>query len=74
MLSGLHYVRDFTYDEDRCRAHVGHVPERLATISNVAISLIRLHRFEYVPPVGAGTSLPGPWRRRLQTHSSRIAP
>ncbi len=47
----LHYVRDFTYDEDRCRAHVGNVPENLAAISNMAISLIRLDgRFDYVPP------------------------
>ena len=22
----LHYVRDFTYDEDRCRAYVRHLP------------------------------------------------
>ncbi len=47
----LHHVRDFTYDEDRCRAHVGNVPENLAAISNMAISLIRLDgRFDYVPP------------------------
>ncbi len=49
----LHYVRDVTYDEDRCRAHAGHVPQNLAAISNIAISLIRLDgRFDYIPPVG----------------------
>ena len=26
----LHYVRDFTYDEDRCRAYVRHLPHNLA--------------------------------------------
>ncbi len=36
-----------------CRAHVGNVPENLAAISNMAISLIRLDgHFEHVPPVG----------------------
>ena len=49
----LHCVRDATHDEDRCRAHVGNVPERQAAISNMAISLIKLDgRLGYVPPVG----------------------
>ena len=26
----LHYVRDFTYDEDRCRVRVGNLPRNLA--------------------------------------------
>ena len=34
----LHYVRDFTYDEDRCRAYVRHLPRNLACLSNAAIS------------------------------------
>ncbi len=47
----LHHVRDFTRDEDRCRARVGNVPENLAAISSMAISPIRLDgRFEHVPP------------------------
>lgn len=46
----LHYPRDFTYDEDRCRAHVRHLPRNLAALSNVAISLIRLDgRFKHLP-------------------------
>ena len=29
----LHYVRDFTYDEDRCRAYVRHLPRNLACLT-----------------------------------------
>ena len=39
----LHYVRDFTFDEDRCRVHVRHTPRNLASLTNAAIALIRLH-------------------------------
>jgi len=47
----LHYVRDFTYDEDRCRAHVGNLPRNLACPTNAAISIVRHEgRFEYLPP------------------------
>jgi len=45
-----HYVRDFTYDEDRCRARVGNLPQNLAALTNIAISIIRLQgRFEFIP-------------------------
>ena len=37
----LHYVRDFTCDEDRCRAHVRHLPRNLACLTNVAIAIVR---------------------------------
>ena len=47
----LHYVRDFTYDEDRCRAAAGHLPGNLAALTNTAVSIIRLSgRFKYIPP------------------------
>ena len=47
----LHYVRDFTYDEDRCRVRVGHLPRNLACLSNAAISIVRTeNRFEHLPP------------------------
>ena len=36
----LHYVRDFTYDEDRCRAYVRHLPRNLACLTNVAIGAL----------------------------------
>ena len=37
----LHYVRDFTYDEDHCRAHVRHVPRNLSCLTNAAIAIVR---------------------------------
>ena len=47
----LHYVRDFTYDEDRCRARVGSPPRNLACLTNAAISIVRHEgRFEHLPP------------------------
>ena len=46
----VHYVRNFTDDEDRCRAHAGHTPRNLACLSNIAITIIRLDNgFDYVP-------------------------
>ena len=46
----LHYVRDFTYDEDRCRAHVRHLPRNLASLTNAAIAIVRYDgRFRYLP-------------------------
>lgn len=46
----LHYVRDFSYDEDRCRAAAGHLPQNLAAIGNAAISIVRvMGRFDYIP-------------------------
>ena len=38
----LHYVRDMTYDEDRSQVRKGRRPHVMATLRNVAISLIRL--------------------------------
>ena len=46
----LHYVRDLSWDEDRCRAHVGHLPLNLAAMTNAAISIVRCQgRFPYLP-------------------------
>ena len=46
----LHYVRDFTYDEDCCRAYVRHLPRNLACLTNVAIAIVRCDsRFRYLP-------------------------
>jgi predicted transposase YbfD/YdcC len=39
----LHYVRDVTYDEDRCRVRTGTGAETMATLRNLAISLLRLN-------------------------------
>ena len=38
----LHYVRDMTYDEDRSQVRKGSRPRVMATVRNVAISLLRL--------------------------------
>lgn len=38
----LHWVRDVTYDEDRCRIRKGSGAQVMATIRNLAISLLRL--------------------------------
>ena len=47
----LHSVRDFSYDEDRCRAAARHLARNLAALSNAAISIVRvLGRFRHIPP------------------------
>ncbi len=38
----LHYVRDVTYDQDRCQIRTGNAPQVMATIRSTAISLHRL--------------------------------
>ncbi len=38
----LHHVRDMTYDEDRSQVRRAHRPHAMATVRNVAISLLRL--------------------------------
>ena len=37
----VHYVRDVTFDEDRCQARTGNGPRTLATCRNLAISALR---------------------------------
>jgi Transposase DDE domain len=37
----LHYVRDVTFDEDRCQVRGGAIPEVLAACRNLAIALLR---------------------------------
>jgi len=38
----LHHVRDMTYDEDRSQVRRGKRPHAMATVRNLAISLLRL--------------------------------
>ena len=46
----LRYVRDFIYDEDRCRAHVRNLPRNLSCLTNAAIAIVRCDgRFSYMP-------------------------
>lgn len=38
----LHWVRDVTFDEDRCQVRSGAAPQVMAAIRNLTISLLRL--------------------------------
>lgn len=40
----LHWVRDVTFDEDRSQVRSGNVPQVMAALRNIAISLLRLRR------------------------------
>lgn len=40
-----HYVRDRVFDEDRCQVRTGGAPQALATLRNLAISVLRLAGF-----------------------------
>jgi len=42
-IEGMHYIRDVTYDEDRCRIRTGNAPRAMATLRNLAIGLLRLY-------------------------------
>lgn len=39
----IHWVRDVTYDEDRSQVRTGAAPQVMATLRNLAISLLRLN-------------------------------
>jgi ribosomal protein S16 len=45
----LHYVRDVSFDEDRCRARTKHGARVMASLRNLVITLIRLLGFAYIP-------------------------
>lgn len=40
--NGLHWVRDVTFDEDRSQIRKGNGPHMMATLRNLAISILRL--------------------------------
>ena len=49
-MSDVHYVRDFSFDEDRFRVRNGKLPRNLACLSNAAIALVRMRgRFRHQP-------------------------
>jgi predicted transposase YbfD/YdcC len=50
--NGLHYVRDVTLGEDRCRVRKGSAPQVLASLRNVAVYL--LNRMD-APSIAAAT-------------------
>jgi predicted transposase YbfD/YdcC len=43
-----HYVRDRVFDEDRSQVRVGGAPQVLATLRNLAISILRLNGFDSI--------------------------
>ena len=45
----IHWVRDVTYDEDRCRIRTNNGPRVMATIRNLAIAIARMMKFRYMP-------------------------
>jgi len=46
----LHYVRDFTFDEDRCRIRKGNGAHVMASIRNLVISLLRMAGAKLIAP------------------------
>lgn len=48
--NSVHYVRDVTFDEDRCRIRTGNGPHVMASIRNIAITLLRLAGARYIAP------------------------
>lgn len=46
----LHYVRDVTFDEDRCRIRKGAGAQVMASLRNLAISLLRMAGARYIAP------------------------
>jgi hypothetical protein len=46
----LHWVRDVTFDEDRCRIRKGAGAQVMASLRNLAISLLRMAGASYIAP------------------------
>jgi hypothetical protein len=46
----LHWVRDVTFDEDRCRIRRGAGAQMMASLRNLAISLLRMAGAEIIAP------------------------
>jgi hypothetical protein len=47
--NGLHYPRDETFREDRCRVRRGNAPRVLASLRNVPVYLLRTTDHSYLP-------------------------
>ncbi len=45
----LHYVRDVTFDEDRSRVRRGSGAQVMASIRNLALSILRIAGARYIP-------------------------
>jgi hypothetical protein len=46
----LHWVRDVSFDEDRCRIRKAAGAHVMASLRNLAISLLRMAGARYIPP------------------------
>lgn len=46
--NGLHWVRDVTQSEDRCRVRTGSAPQNLAAVRNTVIGLFRLLGYDNI--------------------------
>lgn len=60
----LHWVRDVTMGEDKCRARSGHIPHNLAALRNAAINVVRTSGYS-----GIAATL-----RRFATSPKKILP
>jgi predicted transposase YbfD/YdcC len=67
----LHWVRDVTFDEDRCQIRTGSAPQAMAALRNVVIGLLRLCRTSNI--AAALRALAGNPRRALTLVSSHNA-
>jgi predicted transposase YbfD/YdcC len=45
----LHYCRDVTFREDRCRLRTGQAPRLMASLNNLVLSLLHLAAFHRIP-------------------------
>jgi hypothetical protein len=45
----LHWVRDVTFDEDRCQIRTGYAPQVMACLRNLAISILRIAGARFIP-------------------------
>jgi len=49
MENKLHYIRDFSYDEDRSQVRTGNGPRAMSSLRNLAIVLIRWQGWAGIP-------------------------
>jgi hypothetical protein len=47
--NGLHYRRDVTFKEDRCRLRIGHAARTMATLNNLVLALILRQGYTNAP-------------------------
>jgi predicted transposase YbfD/YdcC len=47
--NGLHYRRDVTFQEDRCRLRIGHAAHMMAALNNLAVGLIARSGYAEAP-------------------------